>query len=100
MSEQAIFPVNRLILGDNLEILKTLESESEINFYSWDFDFDETKGFKASMMVDDEGKQTHHFKAGEYGIAVKAVDNDGLESVATFKIKVNGIVKKFSNVIK
>jgi len=77
-----------------IDFIAKTKSESEIKFYSWDFDYDEIRGFKASVMVDCEGKQTYQFSAGEHVVAVKAVDNDGLESIETFKIKVNGIVKK------
>jgi len=52
------------------------------------------KGFKSSVMVDKEGKQTHQFKAGVHTIAVKVVDDEGLESIETIKLKVNGVVKK------
>ena len=34
------------------------------------------------------------FKAGVHTIAVKTVDNEGLESVETIKLKVNGVVEK------
>ena len=69
-------------------------SESEISFYSWDFNYDEEKGFAPFTLVDKEGKQTHQFKAGIHTIAVKVVDDEGLESIETIKLKVNGIVKK------
>jgi len=82
-----------------IEFLVTAKSESKINFYSWDCDYDEKKGFKSSAMVDYVGKQTHQFNAGEYTIAVKAVDNDGLESIEVFKIKVNGVVRKLQKPI-
>ncbi|MCL2709315.1 MAG: site-specific DNA-methyltransferase [Planctomycetaceae bacterium] len=78
-----------------IEFIAKAKSESTIKFYSWDFEYDEERGFKASVLVDYEGKQTHPFSAGEHAVAVKAVDNDGLESLETFKIKVNGIIKKF-----
>jgi hypothetical protein len=44
-------------------------------------------------MIDKEGMHTHTFKAGMHTIAVKAVDNEGLESVELIKLKVNGTVK-------
>lgn len=44
-------------------------------------------------MIDKEGKQTHKFRAGNHSIAVKVVDNDGLESLEVVKLKVNGVVK-------
>jgi hypothetical protein len=34
------------------------------------------------------------FSAGVHTIAVKVVDNEGLESIETVKVKVNGVVKK------
>jgi len=77
-----------------IEFTAKTKSKSKINFYSWDFNYDADKGFKASQMVDNEGRRTHQFKAGEHIVAVKAVDNEGLESVETIKLKVNGVVKK------
>ena len=41
-----------------------------------------------------EGRQSHTFKAGVHTIAVKAVDNEGRESIETVKLKVNGVMKK------
>ena len=77
-----------------IEFIAKGTSESGIEFYSWDFNHDEKEGFKASVMIDYEGKQTRSFNAGEHLVAIKAVDNNGLESIETFKIKVNGVVKK------
>ena len=69
-------------------------SKSEFSFYTWDFNYDEEKGFVPFTLVDKEGKQTHQFKAGVHTIAVKVVDDEGLESIETIKLKVNGVVKK------
>jgi DNA modification methylase len=69
------------------------ESDSEIGFYSWDFEHDAEKGFKATIIKDEIGKQTYKFSAGVHTVAVKAVDNEGLESIETIKLKINGIVK-------
>jgi len=69
------------------------ESEVGIEFYSWDFNYNSEKGFKADVMIDKEGKQIAKFKAGLHSIAVKVVDNDGLESVEVIKLKTNGIIK-------
>ena len=77
-----------------IEFTAKSTSESGVGFYAWDFDYDAGKGFNASLMVDKDGRQTHQFKAGVHAIAVKAVDNDGLESIETIKLKVNGVVKK------
>ena len=70
------------------------KSEAGVEFYSWDFDYTEEKGFKASVIRDPSGKQTQTFKAGKHTIAVKVVDNDGLESVETVKLKINGVIEK------
>jgi len=77
-----------------IEFTATAKSESEIKFFSWDFSFDEEQGFKPLDILDKSGKQVHTFKTGEHIVAVKAVDTDGLESVETFTIKINGVVKK------
>ena len=77
-----------------IEFIAKGKSESGIEFYTWDFDYDMEQGFKFFVIIDKIGKQVHSFSAGEHIIAVKAVDNDGLESIETFKIKVNGVVKK------
>ena len=77
-----------------IEFTAKAKNGSEIEFYSWDFDYHAEKGFRASVMIDKEGCQSHSFKAGEHTIAVKAVDNEGLESLETVQLKVNGVVKK------
>jgi hypothetical protein len=77
-----------------IEFTAACKSESDIEFYAWDFDFDEKKGFMSSEILDKVGKQAHTFKAGVHTIAVKVVDNEGLESIETIKLKVNGVVKK------
>ncbi len=46
------------------------------------------------MIIDKEGKQTLPLKAGTHTIAVKAVDNDGLENTETIKLKINGMVEQ------
>jgi DNA modification methylase len=68
-------------------------SEAGIEFYSWDFTHSPENGFKATVMIDKEGKQIVKLKAGEHCIAVKVVDNDGLESIEVLKLKVNGVVE-------
>jgi hypothetical protein len=70
------------------------ESPAGIEFYSWDFEYDESKGFKPLVIRDVDGKQQRVLKAGIHHIAVKAVDNDGLESIETIKLKVNGTVER------
>jgi site-specific DNA-methyltransferase (adenine-specific) len=68
-------------------------SEAGIEFYSWDFNYNKENGFKADVMLDKAGKQIVKCKAGEHSIAVKVVDNDGLESVEHIRLKVNGTVE-------
>jgi DNA modification methylase len=75
-----------------IEFDATATSESGIVFYSWDFNYNLDGGFKAQIMIDTQGKQRYKFKAGSYNIAVKAVDNDGLESIEVIRLKVNGVV--------
>jgi DNA modification methylase len=70
------------------------QSEAGIEFYSWDFNYNSESGFKAAVMIDREGKQTAKLKAGLYNIAVKVVDNDGLENVEIVKLKINGKMER------
>ena len=77
-----------------IEFIATGTSEAGIEFYSWDFNHNSESGFKADVMIDKVGKQTAKFKAGLHNIAAKVVDNDGLESIETIRLKVNGIVEK------
>ncbi|MBL7919162.1 MAG: site-specific DNA-methyltransferase [Bacteroidia bacterium] len=68
-------------------------SEAGVEFFSWDFDYKDEK-FKAEILLDKSGKQTYKFKAGSHQIAVKVVDNDGLESTEIIKLKVNGVLER------
>ncbi|HLL94509.1 MAG TPA: site-specific DNA-methyltransferase [Spirosoma sp.] len=75
------------------------ESAVGVEFYSWDFDYKDTGGrpdtsFKAEVLLDKSGFQTWKFKPGLHYVAVKVVDNDGLESVEVLKLKVNGNVER------
>ncbi len=76
-----------------IEFTATAESESGIEFFAWDFNYNAEKGFNAEIMLDKDGKQTQKFKAGTYSIAVKVIDNEGLESTEVIKLKINGVVK-------
>jgi len=78
-----------------IQMLAFGESEAGIEFYSWNLNYNFEKGFKADIMIDKEGKQIVKFKGGgDYNIAVKVVDNDGLESIEVVKLKVNGTVTR------
>jgi DNA modification methylase len=70
------------------------QSASGIEFYSWDFDYKEETGlFKAEVLLDKQGEQVWRFKPGLHKVAVKVVDNEGLENVEVLKLKVNGAVE-------
>ncbi len=75
-----------------IEFNVTAESESGIEFYAWDFNYNETKGFNAEILLDKDGKQTRKFQAGSHSIAVKVFDNEGLENIEIVRLKVNGVV--------
>ena len=77
-----------------IEFVAQGQSPAGIEFYSWDFAFAKDKGFKPSVIIDKDGKQTLTLKAGTHVIAVKVVDNDGLENTEIVQLKINGVVKK------
>jgi hypothetical protein len=70
------------------------ESGAGIEFYSWDFDHNKERGFKASVIMDKEGRQVIPLKAGTHNIAVKVVDNDGLENIEVVRLRINGGVER------
>jgi hypothetical protein len=93
-----------------IEFTAIAESDAGIEFFSWDFEYiDEIPplqkggrgdlkvagGFRPNIMLDKEGRQTYKFKPGSHSIAVKAVDNDGLEAIEVVKVKVNGEIRIF-----
>jgi DNA modification methylase len=71
------------------------ESAAGIEFFSWDFNYaaDGSSIFKAEVLLDKIGEQTWKFKPGDHKIAVKVVDNDGLEAIEVIKLKVNGVLE-------
>ena len=50
--------------------------------------------FKAEVLLDKKGEQTWKFKPGQHSIAVKVIDNDGLENIEVIRLKVNGGVER------
>lgn len=70
------------------------KTQASIEFYQWDFDYKEVDGFKADIMIDKEGIQIKNFEVGEYNIACKVVDIEGMQSIETIKLKINGVIKK------
>jgi len=63
-----------------------------IEFYAWDFNYKE-KQFSPEILRETNGKQTKIFKTGEYKIAVKVIDNEGLENTEIIKLKINGKIE-------
>ncbi|MEY4768936.1 MAG: hypothetical protein RL637_1575 [Pseudomonadota bacterium] len=92
------FTDNGLNSKNQREILFIAKGESEagIEFYAWDFNFNAEKGFKADIMIDKIGTQIQSFKIGSYQIAVKVVDNEGLENIEILKLKINGEVSELN----
>jgi len=81
-----------------ISFVATGQSEAGITgvttrFYAWDFNYNGTN-FVPEILLDKQGRQTYLFKAGEHKIAVKVVDNEGLENIEVIKLKVNGEVKR------
>jgi len=78
-----------------IEFIAVGNSLSGIEFYSWDFNYNaEKRKFNPSIIMDKEGKQVITLKAGTHNIAVKVVDNDGLENIEVIKIKINGEIQR------
>lgn len=77
-----------------LEFRAAGSSEAGIEFYSWDWDYNHQTGFKPEVIIEKQGIQRQKFKPGTHQIAVKVVDNDGLENIEIIKLKVNGQVEK------
>jgi DNA modification methylase len=74
-----------------IEFVAEGESDAGIEFYAWNFNFNPPEGFKADVLIDKVGKQIQKFKTGTHTIAVKAVDNEGLESLEVITLKINGM---------
>jgi len=62
----------------------------QIKFYSFDFAYNSEKSFKIDVVFDKTGKQIYTFKAVDYNVTVKALDNNGLENV---KLRINAVIK-------
>jgi DNA modification methylase len=77
----------------DIEFTAQGESDAGIEFYAWDFSYQVEEGFKADVLIDKIGKQIEKFKVGAHTIAVKVVDNEGLESLEVLHLKINGVVK-------
>jgi DNA modification methylase len=76
-----------------IEFVAKGESEAGIEFFMWDFDYKNDK-FNPEILFDKTAKQTWKFKAGLHQIAVKVIDNEGLENIEIVKLKVNGKIER------
>ncbi|MEZ5671990.1 MAG: DNA methyltransferase [Thiotrichaceae bacterium] len=75
-----------------IEFTAHAESDAGIEFFAWDFSYEQPEGFKADVLIDKVGKQTQTFKTGSHIIAVKVVDNEGSENFEVLRLKINGLV--------
>ena len=73
------------------------KTESKIELYQWCFNYNEQENFKADVLIDKEGKQTEKFLVGEYVIACKVIDTEGISAIETVKLKINGDIKKLNS---
>lgn len=76
-----------------IEFIAKGESEAGIEFFMWDFDYKLDK-FNPEILFDKTAKQSWKFKAGLHQIAVKVIDNEGLENIEIVKLKVNGKIER------
>jgi DNA modification methylase len=91
--------INELEKGNDgsrkIECIAVGDSISGIEFYSWDFTYNVEKNkFKPSVIMDKEGKQIITLSTGTHNIAVKVIDNDGLENIEIIKLKINGGINR------
>ncbi|MEN9613265.1 MAG: hypothetical protein RLZZ628_4079 [Bacteroidota bacterium] len=59
---------------------------TKIQFYSWDLDYKTNLGFRPSILLDKKGEQTVSLKAEQHIIAVKVVNDDGLEAIEIIRL--------------
>jgi DNA modification methylase len=78
--------------GREIEFTAQGESDAGIEFYAWDFSYQADEGFKADVLLDKIGKPVRKFQVGAHTIAVKVVDNEGLDNLEIIELKVNGVV--------
>ncbi|MCL2744783.1 MAG: hypothetical protein FWE67_13120 [Planctomycetaceae bacterium] len=71
----------------------TATNGKAVKIWQWDFNYSETEGFRPTVLFNKDGKVSKIFSSGEYVIAVRATDENGIETTETLKIVVNGKVK-------
>jgi DNA modification methylase len=84
---QTVFQSDKKGLS-NVQLVATAQSDCEIQFYSWDLDYKSNIGFRPSILLDKKGEQTLSLKAGQHTIAVKVVNDDGLEALEIVRLAV------------
>ncbi|GHU25018.1 hypothetical protein FACS1894172_10230 [Spirochaetia bacterium] len=73
----------------------TAKTDSKIELYSWDFEHDPEKGFRADVYIGKINREERTFKStGTYSIACKVTDSYGYEGIETFIVAINGVVQK------
>ena len=72
----------------NVQLIAAAQSNSEIQFYSWDLDYKQNVGFRPSILLDKKGEQLLPLKTGQHTIAVKVVNDDGLETIEIIRLTV------------
>lgn len=77
---------------DKRQLVTLTASGDEISLWQWDFDYDEQKGFSATVLKDETGQQKINLTSGKHVIAVRGTDNDGIESIETITLYSNGSV--------
>jgi SAM-dependent methyltransferase len=58
--------------------------------YAWDFAYDRLSGFNAEDMICLDGRVVRELEAGVHEIAVKVVDDSGIENIEAARVVVNG----------
>ena len=76
-----------------IKFTATASSDVGIAFYSWDFEHHPEQGFKPTLLMEETGCQSHKFKPGRHTIAVKVIDEQGMESTEVLTLNVNGEVR-------
>ena len=77
---------------DKRQLVTLTASGDDISLWQWDFDYDEQKGFSATVLKDETGQQKINLTSGKHVIAVRGTDNDGIESIETITLYSNGSV--------
>ncbi|GHU20976.1 hypothetical protein FACS1894164_00070 [Spirochaetia bacterium] len=77
----------------------TAKTDSKLELYSWDWEHDPEKGFRADVYIDKIGHQERKLKnAGICSIACKVTDEYGHEAIKTVVVSINGKIEILENV--